>query len=238
MSKTDSYSIYNHPFLLDKPGEYYITSNGTGGYNLYLIPRDTANLGNLKLPSLYSAFILWGAVDYITIEGFEVRGYSGSTWSGGVTSRSNSSQHHVTVKNNYFHHMSTDSVILFYGGIHNTSEGNRFDHIKKGSAIRYSVSDYATVKNNEIDNVSSSTFIRFQDVDNGVIFGTVGSGGGDNHSQGISLYIKSSNILVMNNHLKDVAAGLTYNTGENFSLIGNVFDSESRNTVAFWQGTY
>jgi hypothetical protein len=232
----DAYSIKNHPFLLDKPKEYYVSPQKPNGkYYVYMIPVDT-NFSSIKIPSLYEAFYLYGNKDNIIIEGLEFRGYSGSTWAGGVVT--NGDAQNLTVRNNYFHDMSTDSAALVYGGDHNIVEDNVFERIKTGSAVRFSDSDYVTVRDNYIDNVSSSTFIRFQTVSNGVIFNNTGRGGGDNHAQAISLYIGSEKILVMNNLMYDVAAGPTFNTGSNFSLIGNIFDSAGRNSVAYWSGTY
>ena len=74
----DSYSIVNHPHVLDSPGEFAHTMypDADGYYTFYLWPTDDENLSSgIAIPSKDTGIYAY-TKSFVTIEGIEIRGYA------------------------------------------------------------------------------------------------------------------------------------------------------------------
>jgi hypothetical protein len=77
-NKQDTYSIVNHPHVLDSAGEFAFTKtpDGNGNYTFFLWPMDTANLiANTTIPAK-STGIATSSRDYVTLQDLTIVGYS------------------------------------------------------------------------------------------------------------------------------------------------------------------
>ncbi|NBD34465.1 MAG: hypothetical protein GVY30_00520 [Chloroflexi bacterium] len=234
----DAYSIYNHPHLLDQPGEYFYTPepDGEGKYWLYVWPRDTAHLAdNIGINDKQMGFFIrQNFANYVTIDGFEIRGFSGNwTRKGGVVAPHGFSHTGLHVKNCHIHHNYGYGISL-YQGTDDRIESNTID-MNFGAGLQglnhtNLIIRHNTIRNHEGTNVSLRENERMEIVGNH-IGGFLGT-----HGNGMAIYDECNDVLVADNIIAiERNVPLTFNTMGNLVLVNNVFYSgDSTRIIASW----
>jgi parallel beta-helix repeat protein len=203
--RPDRYAIVNHPHVLDKPGEFCHSIRPLNGkYRIYVWPRDPADLSGRICISKYKAGFAFarGKGSYVTIDGFEIRGFAnGHHYAGTVTSWWNNPHKEITVRNCTIHDNKIGTGIHLAQGDGDVVENNKIYNIELGYGILlHGTAKNAIVRNNTVYD-TERTAIRFQGVDDSQIVGNKVGGGGCHHNA-ISVYTGSDNVLVAHNIVK------------------------------------
>ena len=241
------YSIYNSIHAIDKVGEYYCSIEIQNNQRrVYLWPRNTANLSNNKI--LYSKRAYGFNIssrNFITIEGFEVRKFSGDKLRDGIGIGSYSAasvdKTGITIRNNYIHHNSYST--RGYGGIYfshchdSLIENNEIRENIGQCGIFVSSSRNVIVQNNTSFKAGATSF-KFYTCENiKVLHNTISEGRGT-HGNGMTFYMNCKNVLVDGNKILNSNICLTFQDSSNLTFINNIFDGyDNTNYVsATWGG--
>jgi hypothetical protein len=237
-SNPDAYSIYNHPHLLDQPGEYFYTPepDGGGDYWIYVRPRDTDHLtsGIGINDEQIGFFPNQGFGNHVTIDGFEIRGFSGNwTRNGGVIVPYSYNHAGLEVKNCHIHHNYGDGISLYQGSddlVENNTIDMNFGAGLEGFDHTNLIVKYNTVRNHEGTNVSFRGNERMEIIGNR-IGGFLGT-----HGNGMAIYDGCNGVLVADNIITvERNVPLTFNTMGNLVLCNNVlYSGNSTRIIASW----
>ncbi len=237
-SNPDAYSIYNHPHLLDQPGEYFYTPtpDGSGKYWIYVWPRDTGHLtNNISINDKqvgFSPSFRYGS--YVTIAGFEIRGFSGNwTRNGGVIVPSTYNHTGLAVRNCFIHHNYGDGIYIF-DGVDDLVENNTID-MNFGAGLRCIGHTNLIVRNNTIRN-HEGTNASFRSSQRMEIVGNRIGGFLGTHGNGMAIYDGCNDVLVADNIIAiERNVPLTFNTMGNLVLCNNVlYSGDSTRIIASW----
>lgn len=225
-SGSDSYSFINHPHILSRSGEYFISpAPKNGKYRAYVWPLDTADLAdNVAIATFSNGFYAY-PVKNLIIDGFEVAGYAST----GILARADGSaiNEGVAVRNCYVHHnngwgiflqgangcvVESCTVYMNYAkdgrGIHLTSPGR--DNLIKDNVVMW----------------NGSTDISYYDIKHSSIIGNYVNGAGT-HGNGTSCYLSCDTILLAYNKYFAGPTGITLQDFGFIVAFGNLFYSPS-----------
>lgn len=230
----DKYSITNHPHILDKPGEYYITSNVDGTHTIYLWPRKIADLADKISISVLSVGFYPNAKSYVIIDGFEIRGFSGGgTRVGGINNPFGFHHENLIIRNNKIYNIRGYGGIIIKSGNDDVIENNVVYNIQEGGrGILVTKGNNVIARNNIVYN-TGSTSIDFYTITNGQMIGNnIGAAG--THGNGLTTYRNCLNILVANNEVIGANTAFTMSNSSNIYLYNNIFHGTKTYIVAAW----
>ncbi|MBN2005850.1 MAG: right-handed parallel beta-helix repeat-containing protein [Anaerolineae bacterium] len=234
----DAYSIYNHPHLLDQPGEYFYTPepDGDGDYWLYVWPRDLSDLADkIRINHEQMGFFprqTFG--NYVTLDGFEIRGFSGNwTRNGGVIVPYGYPHTGLHVKNCNIHHNYGDGISL-YQGTDDLIAGNTID-TNFGAGLEGMMHTNLIIKDNIVRN-HEGTNVSFDVNERMEITGNRIGGFLGTHGNGMAIYDGCNDVLVAGNIIAiERNVPLTFNTMGNLVLYNNIlYSGDSTRIIASW----
>ncbi len=171
-----------------------------------------------------------GGSDHITIRGFTVRDYRLAMRAREVEG--------LRVRDNAFERMRQGGYAnaIQVNRVKDVAfEGNRFEFFPQMRAIVTHTGKGVTYSGNRIDHVGRSPLV-FYFVDPGSIVGNTITHCTGMHSNAITVYEESKNILVAENLVRDSDRPMTASRVNNIVIRNNVFDSGGRTQpISFWQ---
>ncbi len=236
-SSPDGYCIVNHPHIVDKPGEYYINPIPVDGqYTVYLWPRATDHLEQSVAISMSSVafYFLVDCGSYVTIDGFEIRGYGGAGHSGGVICPHNTRHTGTIVRNCRIYNNKGKAGIWLHSGSGDIIENNNIYNIQTGFGILLSSTVQGVVRANQTSATTRSCIYTPGCSKTQVVGNRVGGGGV--HANGISVYQNAKDILVAYNVVTDASHAFTFSTSSNLTIFNNIFHGSAGSIVASWGG--
>lgn len=227
--RTSYYSLLNHVSLISRPGEYALDPARN---RLYVWPRnsDDANLHKYSVQMRDTAFRL-ASQSHITLEGFRIQHFAQAFHA------SSTSAEAVIVRNNEVSKLrSANKYAIFVNAENSLVEGNRVVDCQRAVGILSSASGIV-IRNNFISRTSRQGIwlmgANRSQIANNVITDIQGS-----HSNALSIYSDSSDILVANNVISGASSPITYEASTNLTFFGNVVDGGDRtHAAADWFGT-
>ncbi len=233
-STPDSYSIVNHPHMLDSAGEFAHTTTPVNGYyTFYLWPKNTVNLAaKIMIPSKgYSVYAI--KKNYIVIDGLQCTGYtSHGIYTEGTTTDNITG---ITVKNCTVEDCGGTGVYLV-SAHHSTIENCTISRVGERGAFIVTGS-YGLIKNCVIRD-TTSTNASFYEMQYGQMIGNTLYGCIGSHGNGISCYINCDKILVAYNYFP--VSNLAFQDIKNAVVFANIFDGEDElpGMVSTWKDTH
>jgi parallel beta-helix repeat protein len=237
--RDELYSLYNSIHLIDQPGEYCIKEN-PDNITLYVWPRQAAD--NMSI-SVRTFGIDINNRSHITIDGMTVQRYSGDLLTNGVgigTVHRSADIAGITIKNCTVRHNRKDAD--GYGGIFLDRcadclvEGNLLEENVKHYGVFVMNALRMTVRNNTIIR-SGRTALTYYGSDNSSFTGNTISGCKGSHTNTITVYLYSNNILVAGNMITDSYGGMSLQNSSNVTYYNNVVDAENEEqTFNEWPG--
>jgi parallel beta-helix repeat protein len=236
------YAVLNHPALIDAPGEFAV-DEGTG--RVWLRPRgagDPAAL-DVSIARRNYGFDLNGKAR-VTIAGFRIRKFASLIdeygMGNGVTNVrtwETTARHDVVRDNEITLLRSMSGSAAVTGGDEDFLVEANFIHENQksigvlGGGLRTVIRDNRVVRNGRQG-------IWFMGESGGTISGNVVTETLGPHSNGISVYLGSADILVADNVVSLSNAALTLQDSQNVYVVGNIFQSNGRGSyvVADWGG--
>lgn len=239
------YAIVNslHPQVFDRPGEYVFIEKPTpaGTFPVYLWPLDDAdpNQAVLTVSTRNTAVLIGKASHYITIQGFKIQKYrTGITNGYGDWNTEKDTNHGLVIRDNVFTMIRQQDYAQTVYLIRTEDllvEGNCFEYNAKQRGIAVHTSRRAIVRNNTLHKVGRTAIIFYYATDGTIEHNRVTDCTGT-HSNGISVYLDSRDILVADNTVWNSNISLTCNNTENIIFRNNVFDGAGRaQPMAFWE---
>lgn len=238
-SQPDAYSILNHPHALDKPGEFYVAPTVVDNQRtIYLWPREAAHLEQSIAISTYGVGFLFasGAGNYVTVDGFEIRGYAGDEngWTGGVIYPHMTGHAGVVVQNCRIINNRGKAGIWVDSGSGDVVKDNEVRNVQGGFGIFFTNSTHGTVAGNSISDTTRTCIYMPGCTQCRIVGNRVGGGGV--HANGVAIYQGSSDMLVANNIVTNASHPFTLNNVSNLTLFNNVFAGTGGYAVADWGG--
>lgn len=233
-STPDSYSFVNHPHSINSPGEFLIFSHGEDKYKIYILPQASGNISDNITATFFAHAVRGYRSHYVTVDGFEIRGYQGH----GIYFRGASGNNlkSIQVKNCYVHDVGGTAIYFIrvdHGLIENCTinrGGNRGAMINNGN--------FGVIRNNYISN-TNSTNMSFYGMHNGMMIGNTVTGSIGDHGNGSSCYLDCTDILVAGNYY--ISSNMAFNELINLVVFNNVmYDAEesSRWLITPWSSWY
>jgi parallel beta-helix repeat protein len=237
-SQPDGYLLVNHPSILDRAGEYYVTAAGTNTYKIYLWPKDTTDLDSKigvldgqKPPAVFLASsTAYGS--YITIDGLTIRNsktpFEWVRWSGSSTYKN------VVIRNCTIRNVSGAGFYMQYcDGA--TIENCQITNVSGDRGIMSGVSSNTIVRNNVVDNTEQTGIYFAGDHHSEIIGNRVGRTG--THGNGITTYDSCSNILIANNVVTTQHVSVTMQNSSNLTYFNNIlYNAGGGAKIANWGG--
>ena len=238
-SSPDAYSIVNHPHILDKPGEYYINPTPTNGqYTVYLWPRATDHLEQSVAISISGAgvYFIAGYGSYVTIDGFDIRGFAGNKAgsAGGIICSHATAHAGTIIRNCRIYNNRGKAGIWIHSGNGDILENNEIHDIQGGFGILFSSATRGLVRANRTFRTASTGIYTPGCSKTQVIGNRVGGGG--LHANGISVYQNAKDVLVAHNVVTDASHAFTFSTSSNLTIFNNIFHGSASSVVADWGG--
>lgn len=223
----DSYTLINHPHILDSPGEYYYSKIPVGGkYKVYFWPENVGNLaGDISVGVLRTAFRIDGS--YITLDGFEITKLTADIdyiYGAGILTPAGVNHDENIIRNLKIHDSVIKHAINVNSGTDDIFENNSVYNIKEGRGIYSGYALRPIIRNNSVMN-TGLTSIFYQETDYGqIIDNYVGSAGV--HGNGISAYLNSNNILIARNIVLGANFASSIQASENITFYNNIFQGD------------
>ncbi len=238
-SLPDAYSIVNHPHIVDQPGEYYINPVPTNGqYTVYLWPRATDHLEQSVAISVSGAgvYFVAGCGNYVTIDGFDIRGFAGdkARSTGGIICSQATAHAGTVIRNCRIYNNRGKAGIWIHTGNGDVIENNKIYNIQGGFGILFSGTVGGLVRANQTTNTASTGIYTPGCSKTQVVGNRVGGGGV--HANGISVYQNAKDVLVAHNVVTDASHAFTFSTSSNLTVFNNIFHGSASSVVADWGG--
>jgi parallel beta-helix repeat protein len=235
--RSDYYTILNHPAHIDSAGEYAISSTDN---KIYLWPAGNLNPNSQLMEiSTRTKAISGGTVNYLTFDGLIVMGTYGSqggAWDeGGGISVSGGTG--ITVKNceiKYLSSMTGMNAIRLPATSNVLVDNNSLHDLLTNRGILVSGST-GTVSNNTIHDIGG-TGIWFAGISGGLIQNNIVYDILGVHSNGVSVYSNSSNVVIEKNVLKNMGQLLTFEQSSNLTVRNNLIDGYGYGLINDWGG--
>lgn len=229
--RDQAFAIYNSIHTLDQPGEYHV--NFTEG-RVYIYPQSSASIETNVSISMLKFGINLAASSNITIKGFNVRKFSGDDLRAGIGigSYTNASDENANIIIKDCHISHNRHPTRGYGGIYVNNvtncliENNVVEDNYRQKGIFCGSGDKVIYTRNTVRR-SGSTAISFYGCTNSQITynSVLESKGG--HSNGITVYIGSKDVLIAGNLVLDCASSITFQDGGNLYFFNNIIDSKN-----------
>lgn len=237
------YTVFNHPALIDQPGEHAISTNDN---RIYLWPPNSDDPDGYSWGIGNEPYAFAGAPNHnLVIDGFYIVGQYSTVGQAGYNSAVIISPSDFTgndCRNNVLRNteikfikcMDRDWLITMNGG-NNVNISNNVVAYSFGGGI-YCGGTNVLVSSNYFFTLtgtavympgSKNSSITRNNVD--TILGT--------HANGISVYVQSTNCTLSFNRLRNVLSPITYENSENLNFICNLVDAmNSEQAINDWGG--
>ncbi|MEZ5276839.1 MAG: right-handed parallel beta-helix repeat-containing protein [Opitutaceae bacterium] len=222
------YSLLNHVSLISRPGEYAYDSTQN---RLYVWPRSSGDAGS----HLYSvqvrdtAFTLSSA-SHVVIEGFDIRHFAQ-----GVAASSTSATGVIVRNNSVSRLRSANKYSIFINASNSIIEDNEIVNCMRSVGILSSATGL-TVSGNFVSRTSRQG-IWFMGAKRSIIANNTVTDIKGSHSNAISIYSGSSDILVANNVVSEATLPLTFEDSSDLTFYGNLIDGGDKSRpVSEWFG--
>jgi parallel beta-helix repeat protein len=226
------YSIINHPYIIDRHGEFALDEETN---TLYLFSEDDPKTHKYKVIVRHTGIKVDG-VKNIIIEGFIVQNFV----MGIRVYRSGDGMpvpEKFLVRNNEVKNLKGDDwySIQIYGK-DGVVENNKVINSWRGVGILAGGVNI-TVRKNLVKRCTRQG-IWFMGAKNSIITENIVEGCKGTHANGISVYSKSENIIVSNNSVFDSNIPFTMEDSKDLKIYNNVFDGEEKviYPIAGWFG--
>ena len=230
----DKYALWNHPSLINHPGEYYVDETNN---RIYLWPHSTVNLDKITVSTLEFGFFV-NSQSYVIIDGFKFRRYSNQIngYHMGVAIRSHGYHQadHIIFRNNEITQLGFFGYSAIYmAGIDYGVADNNYIHDVPTPGIFFagpSKTGHAignTVSNNRLERVGG-TGIRFYTVAYSSIINNTNTDSTGQHANGMTCYLDCHDILISKNKIINCNVGLTMNTVRNMTITHNIFKDSTQ----------
>lgn len=239
--RDEYYSLLNHISLIDTPGEYSFDSSNQ---LIYLWPPSSQDpAGHVYTVAERQVGVDINGHSFISIEGFNIQKYFGDFlgYNQGVGIRSlgwNNIARYITIRNNDITKIRTmegSGAIRLINVDGAMIENNNITDNQRSVGI-LAGSERITVKNNFISR-NSRQGIWFMGTSNSRIVGNTVTDIRGSHSNGITVYLNSSNILIANNEVTNTPSPFTFQNSHNISVINNIFGAgDDASNVNEWGG--
>jgi len=215
------YALWNHPSLLDQPGEYAVVPAGDRAAILYW-PRGEKPSGVFR--SVREKGFDFNRQSHVEIRHFLVRRHAGSairsTRTDGQRSEGLVVEDCKVVQN---HSLAKEAAIQIRGGSGLRVAGNVVAWNVGSPGIGVYGSDHAVIERNRLRRNGGTGIRCFGISDSRILGNTVFEHTGI-HSNGISVYVGSSNVLVEGNNVRHGLFPCTIQASNRITLRQNVFD--------------
>lgn len=205
------WALLNHVALMDEPGEYAVDE---AAHRFYLWPLGSDDPSSHTLSVVArDRGIGYGMRSYVTVRGFELRHSVGGIVTGG------NDCDHATVVNNYVHTLRADdwyAIQLCSAGV---AERNVVRDAQRAVGI-LGGGPNVVIRDNEVERASRQG-IWLMGATNSVIIGNTVRGIGGTHSNGISVYLDSADVLVAGNRILDTGSAFTMEQSERITIVNN-----------------
>ncbi len=232
--KTTKYSLLNSVKLIDIPGEYAIEDIGNGMARVFVYPRNGSNVDEISYSVKEQAFNIQKQ-SHIVIDGFKIERQSGHKTSPIDIWDSK----HVTVQNTEvtmasgtagIHGVRSQDVQLKNCNFHHLpvkTRGLRFEAGKRCDAINCTI-----VK-------PTGTALSYVRTNGGLISGNSVSEFHGMHSNGLTFYVKCTDLIVERNHVfkGNGNVALTIQDAVNVVIKNNVIDADGGMGMGLWVAT-
>lgn len=236
--RTGRYSLMNHVSLIDREGEY---AHDSANAKIYLWPGNGVdpNSNQYSIYSRYTAFYSSNALSNIIIEGFEIKHFTMGI------QLDNSSGSNIMVRNNSINTLrSHNKYAVHVQAANSLVENNRIVNANRAVGILSSASNI-TVINNYVEKASRQG-IWFMGARNSQIVNNTVKNIKGSHSNGISIYSGSQNILVSGNKIVAVNSPITFENSSGMTFSNNIVTpggqisdwSGSQGTIAFYNNVF
>ena len=231
------YSILNSidSEVFNRPGEFYYDE--TSG-KLYVWPLDDADptKGEITISVQSNGIEFWSGNDYVAVEGFIVQKYIGR----GITWSQSPVANGCIIRNNvirYCRNVDTTNSIHVGAMMNALVEGNEvYRNAGPLRGIACLGGSGHIVRNNTVRE-SGRTGIYFTSVSNGMILNNTVIDNTGKHSNGISVYGNSSDVLVAGNQVYNSNIAYTMEQSKDIYLFNNIFIGSHGNTgISVWSG--
>lgn len=241
------YSLYNSLKVLDQPGEYYVKdiSDGNGKYQVFLWPRNPADLTDKISVSVRKFGFDISTYSYLKMQGFKIQKFNGSDLRDGIgigtITADYVDKYGIIISDNIIthnRHSSGGYGGIFINKVHDCLiENNLIDRNPAHRGIFCSSSENVIVKNNNLIR-PGGTCIPFYTSKNCRIIGNTIREAKGTHANGITLYLSCENILVYGNKIYDSLTPITIQNSGNLYFINNFIDAyNATNNVDEWGDT-
>jgi hypothetical protein len=205
------YSVLNHPALIDAPGEYAVDA---AAHRIYLWPLGSGDPSSHLLSVLARGEgFSYGNRSHLTIRGFEIRHVTR-----GMTAGGNSSDH-LTLRNNWIHTLRSDDWYAIDVSDDSLVEGNLVQDCQRAVGILAGGAN-VVIRNNQVERTSRQG-IWFMGASRSAIIGNTVRAIGGTHSNGISVYQYSSDILVAGNRILETPSAFTMERTSRITIVNN-----------------
>jgi parallel beta-helix repeat protein len=236
------YSVLNHLALLDQPGEFVVDDAADRVWVRPLGSGDPGALG-VAVSRQGIGFDLDGHA-WVTIEGFRIQkyfavldGYGAGAGVTNVRTWETTAVHDVVRNNEVTLLRSMAGAAAITGGDADFLVQDNFIHENMKSIGVLSGGTDVEIRGNRVER-NGRQGIWFMGAQRGIIAGNTVADTLGPHSNGISVYLGSADVLVAGNVVTRSNAALTLQDSSNVTVLGNVFLGNGRDgpVVADWGG--
>jgi parallel beta-helix repeat protein len=225
VDRDSRYALLNHVSLIDRPGEYAID---TAHSRLYLWPRHDDPAQHRYSTPGGTAFSAGRSVRYVTIEGFRIQLYAQ-----GITFPSGGSNN--IIRNNEVRRLrSNERYAIQVSGSNAFVEGNQVEDCIRAVGILIGGSNNV-IQRNTVRNTSRQGIWLMGAHRCKVLHNTILNIKGT-HSNGLSIYLDSSDILSAGNMILNCNSPLTLERSSDLTFLNNVVIGTGGANVNDWGG--
>ncbi len=225
------YAIVNSAVapVFQGPGEYVLDDqpDAHGRLRLWAWPHDDQPISRVVQPLAMD--LGDRGSHHVTIRGFTIRNYRLALRARNVEG--------VTVRDNRITRMREGGYAhaVQFGRVTDlVFENNQLDHLPQMRGVVAHTGTRVAFRGNRVDRVGRSPLVFFF-VDPGQIVGNTVTNCTGMHSNAITVYESSKNILVANNRVRDSLRPMTVQSSENIFVIQNDFEADST-VIGIWPG--
>lgn len=244
--RDQAYAIFNSPHAIDQAGEYSVgLPDASGKRRIVLWPFSAEDLDARISRSIREQAFQLGAQNHVTVEGFEIRKFSGETDAGGSGIYAGPSGKAVTtglvVRDNVIHHNASGG--RGHGGVFMTNvngatvEKNDIQWNKNMRGIFFTKSEDAIIRNNYVAHAGRTAVVMYGGKKSLILNNRIDSILAT-HANALTLYIACENVVVAGNSITNSTNPITIQDSGPLYFFNNVVDGGGRfNSVDEWPNT-
>ncbi len=232
-----------HSKVFDHPGEYVVMEDEKEP-TVYLWPLDgkDPNKVNVICAVEDTCLLIKAKTQYIHVKGFNIKNYrvAMTNYVKGHWNNDADRSHGLYVANNLIERIrqrSYGTACYFIQLQDAVFENNELINFFKQRGIGLHTVWNCSIRNNRLDTVGRTPIIYYMGYDSEIVGNRVSNCTGV-HSNGMSIYVNSRNMLVADNVVWNSNVPFTCNETEGLTVRNNVFHTKGAQPIAFWQGVF